>query len=340
MLDAMPMSKKHGSTTHSGQPYPHHNVSGQKQHLYGEARLSRWQDVDEPSRINCFDKRSGRGRNTYKQSLSRATVAYGLWSEDIEEKLGCIESDAGPAFDILTGQPNPVLTPTQREAVAQCCCTFWRRGGAWLAQQPRRLTPEVSTLIENIQSETGFSQEHKRVLIAEAAHLSEEPPARPFPLDLMVRTVVHMSWTVLCSQGRTFLTGDTPVLITPRNTIIARDTEVILPLSPVRVLVCDWGIHCYSLAIDVAPPRAVREVNRRIARSAVRRIYSSAPIDTAWIARLRSDHRRPRPLQSGRPIRVPARIRDAYVECVRRFPEVRAHENRCLISRILEHAEC
>ena len=178
----------------SGQPYPHHNASGQRQHLYGKARLRPWGDPGDRSRINCFDKQPGAGRPTYPQSLRYATVARGLWSGTTEEDLSGIENGANSAFDILSAEAHPTLTTAQREAIARCISSFWRRNRAWLARQPRLLAPEVARLLAEVRAAPDFPPKAKSIVEEEAANLLGTPPARPLPLDLMVRTFSHMSW--------------------------------------------------------------------------------------------------------------------------------------------------
>ena len=318
----------------SGQPYPHHNASGQRQHLYGKARLRPWGDPEERSRINCFDKQPGAGRLTYLQSLRYATVARGLWSAKTEEDLSRIENGANPAFDILTAEAHPILTTAQRGAIARCISSFWRRNSAWLVQQPGLLATEVARLLAEVRAAPDFTPEEKSIVEEEAANFLATPPARPLPLDLMVRTFSHMSWTVLCSRRGFFLTGDSPVIVSPEDVLISPDTELVMSISPVRALVCNWGIQLGQLSTFTASPGDVREVNRRIAQGAVRRIYSNAPLDPAWVRRLLRDSRPTRTIHPDQPTRIPSFIRDEYAVCVRQFPQLRTAENRQLIDSL------
>ena len=314
-----------------GQPYPHHNASGQRQHLYGKARLRPWRDLVDGSRINCFDKQPGAGRPTYPQSIRYATVARGLWSATTEEDLSRIENDANPAFDILSSDAHPTLTTGQRDALARCISSFWRRNRAWLARQPRLLATEAARLLAEIRAAPDFTPEEKSIIEEEAANLLETPPARPLPLDFMVRTFSHMSWTILCSRRGFFLTGDSPVIISPDDILISPRTELVMPISPERALVCNWGMHLGQLSTFAASPGAVREVNRRIAHGAVRRIYSNAPLDPAWVRRLLRDLRPTRTIHPDRSTRIPSFIRKEYAESVRQFPQFRTAETRKLL---------
>lgn len=286
------------------------------------------------SRINCFDKQPGAGPITYPQSLRYATVARGLWSATTEEDLSRIENDANPAFDVLSSKAHPKLTTTQRDTIARCISSFWRRNRAWLAQQPRLLATEVERLLAEVRAAPDFTPEEKSIIEEEAANLLETPPARPLPLDFMVHTFSHMSWTILWSRRGFFLTGDSPVIISPEDIIISRRTELVMPISPDRALVCNWGMHLGQLSTITASPGAVREVNRRIAQGAVRRIYSNAPIDPNWVYRLLRDRRPTRTIHPDQPTRIPGFIQEMYADSVRQFPQLRTAENRQLIDSL------
>ena len=165
------------------------------------------------------------------------------------------------------------------------------------------------------------------------------PPARPMPLDMITRAIAAMRWTVLCDPRAAFLTGDTPVGISPKGCLVAPTTELVFPLGPARALLCDWTGPPSAVAIETASPASVRDINRRVARAAVQRVYSNRPIDRQRIAALLSDRRPHRIVHRSRRSNVPARVARDFDHAVRDFHRRRIVEHLELVASLLAESQ-
>ena len=316
-------------------PYPHHNATGQKQHLYPYARLRPWEDPAHPACLQCCDKLRRRGPATYRQPMASATVARNVWSADTETQLSRIEGDASPVFERLLRESPPSLDDHERLAVALCICSLWRRGRRWLSQQPDRLSGEVESLVSELHATSGFALEQRRIIEDEANMLSATPPGRPMPLDLLARAIALMRWTVLCDPRAKFLTGDTPVTITPDDCLIAPTTELVLPLGPGRALLCDWTQPLSSTSVETATPKSVRDLNRRVAHAAVQRVYFNGLIDGSRMASLLADRRPYHAIHRFQTTHVPTVVTRGFDHVVRDFHRSQPAANRQLIAALL-----
>ena len=148
---------------------------------------------------------------------------------------------------------------------------LFRRGWQELAAQPQRLRSEVAQLTAMIHI-AGFSREALQALEEDIADLSKHPPGRPLPIRQISDVMAAMRWTVLRCPDPMFVNGDSPVQIVP-HVIVNSASEVTLPLSPERALICDWGFPRPSIAIRTATHAEVLEVNRRTASGAEQYIY-------------------------------------------------------------------
>ena len=316
-------------------PYPHHNVTGQRQHLNPYARLRPWEDPVHPAFLQCYDKLRRRGPATYRQPMASATVARDVWPADTETQLSKIESVANPVFERLLCEPQPHLENADRWAVALCICSLWRRGRAWLSKQPNRISREVESLVDEVRTASVLTPEQQCIVEDEANKLAATPPGRPLPLVLPTRAIALMRWTVLCNSRERFLTGDTPVTITPNGCLISPRTELVLPLGPCKALLCDWTRPLSSTSVEEATPKSVRDLNRRVAQAAVQRVYSNTRIDRKRMAKLLVDRRPYNTIHHRQAAHVPGVVTRDFGRIVRNFRRHQTNANRSFIADLL-----
>ena len=132
-----------------------------------------------------------------------------------------------------------------------------------------------------------------------------------------------------------FVNGDSPVQIVP-HVIIDPESEVTLPLSPTRVLICDWGFPRPPITIRVATDAEVLEVNRRTALGAEQYVYfANQPTDNTVRELLDGEPRRRILEDSGRRA-VPRKHRRNMERDARRLLRGRERENMELVERLRE----
>lgn len=252
--------------------YPRHNTTGQRQHTNPAARLRGWEAPESEGLIWCYRKQPGPGRRIYRQRIASATVLRAIWTEDEEHRSNSeVEQPAASGLEQLTETLQPSLRRHERQAVAGYMMALFRRGWQELAAQPQRLRPEVAQLTAMIHA-AEFSPEALHALQENIADLSKHPPGRPLPIPRVSDVMAAMRWTVLCCPDSLFVNGDSPVQIVP-HVIINPESEVTLPLSPTRTLICDWGFPRPSIAIRAATGAEVLMVNCRTASGAEQYVY-------------------------------------------------------------------
>ncbi len=313
--------------------YPQHNTTGQRQHTNPRARLRAWKAPESEGQVWCYSKQPRPERRIYRQTIASATVLRGIWTEEEEERSNTeVEQPAAPGLACLTDSLQPTLRKHDRQAVARYMMSMFRRGWQELTAQPKRLRPEVAQLRTMIHT-AGFSPEALHVLEAEIADLSECPPGRPLPIRRVADVMAAMRWTVLRCSDPMFVNGDSPVQIVP-HVIINPESEVTLPLSPTRVLICDWGFPRPPITIRVATDAEVLEVNRRTAMGAEQYVYfADRPTDNAVREFLDGGPRR-RILDDSDRRAVPRKHRRSMERDARRILSGRERENIELVEHL------
>lgn len=315
--------------------YPRHNTTGQRQHTNPRARLRAWEASEAEGQIWCYRKQSGPGRPIYLQTIASATVLHGIWTEEEEDRSNTeVEQPAASGLECLTDSLQPSLDRHDRQAVAGYMMSLFRRGWQELTAQRKRLQPEVEQLIAMIRT-AGFSSEALRVLEAEIAGLSEHPPGRPLPIRRVTEVMAAMRWAVLRCPDPIFVNSDSPVQIVP-HVIIDPESEVTLPLSPMRALVCDWGFPRPPITIRGATDAEVLEVNRRTASGTERYVYfANRPMENA-VRKLLDDGPRRRILDDGGRRAVPPKHRRNMERDARQILRGCKRENMELVERFRE----
>ncbi len=260
--------------------YPRHNTRGQRQHTNPKARLRLWEASGFAGDIWCYRKEPGPGDPIYRQKVATATVLYGIWSEDDEERLNReVEQPAEAGLAQLVGAEAPELSASQRQAVARYLLSLFRRGWQEIAAQPQRVQPEVRRMVEMVGA-SRLTAKAQHVIEEELEDVAKHPPGRPFPVDQVSEVLSAMRWTVLRCANPSFVTGDSPAQIVP-HVVVDRRCEVTLALSPTRALVCDWGIPQPWTSGRTATAEEILEVNRRTALGADSFVYfASRPSET------------------------------------------------------------
>ena len=260
-------------------------------------------------------------------------VLRSIWTEDEERRSNIeVEQPAAPGLKHLTESLHPNLSGDERQAVAGYMMSLFRRGWQELAAQPQRFRPEVAQLMARIQA-AGFSPEALRTLEENIADMSKHPPGRPLPIRRVSGVMAAMRWTVLRCPEPMFVTGDSPVQIVP-HVIVNSESEVTLPLSPMRALVCDWGFPRRPIAIREATGPEVLEVNRRTALGAEQYVYfADQPAENA-VRDLLDSERRPRLLDVDGCRAVPPKHCRKMERAVRRILRGRKKENSELVERL------
>ena len=315
--------------------YPRYNTTGQRQHTNPRAQLRAWEAPESEGEIWCYRKQPGPGRTIYRQTIASATVRRGIWTEE-EEQLSntAVEQPAASGLECLTELLQPSLLRHERQAVAGYMMSLFRRGWRELAALPQRLQPEVAQLRATIRS-AGFSPEALHALEAEIADHSRHPRGRPLPIRQVSDVMTAMRWTVLRCSDPMFVNSDSPVQIVP-YVIIDPESEVTLPLSPTRALICDWGFPRPPIAIRVATDAEVVEVNRRTASGAEQYVYfADRPTDTA-VRELLDGGPRPRILDDKGHRAVPQKHRRDMERHARRILRGRKRENMEFVEHLKE----
>ena len=315
--------------------YPRHKTTGQRQHTNPKARLRAWEAPDSEGYIWCYRIQPGPGRRVHRQTIASATVLRHVWTEDEEDRSNTeVEQPAASGLKQLTEDLQPTLRRHDRQAVAGYMMSLFRRGWRELAAQPQRLRSEVAQLKAMIHT-TGLSPEALHALEEEIADLSEHPPGRPLPIRQVSDVMAAMRWTVLRSSDPILVTGDSPVQIVP-HVIVNPESEVTLPLSPTRALICDWGFPRPSIAIRTATVAGVLELNRRTAMGAEQYIYfADRPTENA-VCELLGGRLRPRLLDDNRRRTVPRKHRWNLERNARQILCGRKRENLEFVERLRE----
>ena len=315
--------------------YPRHNTTGQRQHTNPRARLRRWEAPESNGLIWCYTKQPGPGRRIYRQTISSATVLRRIWTEDEEHRLNSeVEQPAASVLKQLTETLQPSLRRHERQAVARYVMSLFRRGWQELSAQPQRLQSEVARLKAMVRA-AGFSPEALHALEANIADLAKHPPGRPLPIHRVGDVLAAMRWTVLRCPDPMFINGDSPVQIVPQ-VIVNPDSELTLPLSPTRALICDWGVPRTSTAIRTATAAQVLEVNRRTIQGAERHIYFANRPAESELLELLDGGPRPRILDEKGARVVPRKHRRNMELDARRILRGREKENMELIEQLKE----
>ena len=315
--------------------YPRHNTTGQRQHTNPKARLRAWEAPESEGQIWCYRIQPGPGRRIHQQTIASATVLRHIWTEDEEDRSNTeVEQPAASGLKQLTKALHPNLRRHDRQAVAGYMMSLSRRGWQELAAQPQRLRSEVAQLEAMIHT-AEFSPEALHALEAEIANLSKHPPGRPLPIRQVSDVMAAMRWTVLSCSDPMFVNGDSPVQIVP-HVIVNPKSEVTLPLSPTRALICDWGFPRPLIAIRTATVGEVLEVNRRTALGAEQYIYfADRPAENA-VRELLDGGPRPRILDGKGRRAVPRKHRRNMERDARRVLRGRKRENMELVERLRE----
>ena len=212
--------------------------------------------------------------------------------------------------------------------------SLFRRGWQELSAQPQRLQSEVARLKAMVRA-AGFSPEALHALEANIADLAKHPPGRPLPIHRVGDVLAAMRWTVLRCPDPMFINGDSPVQIVPQ-VIVNPDSELTLPLSPTRALICDWGVPRTSTAIRTATAAQVLEVNRRTIQGAERHIYFANRPAESELLELLDGGPRPRILDEKGARVVPRKHRRNMELDARRILRGREKENMELIEQLKE----
>ena len=318
--------------------YPRHNAAGQRQHTNPKALLRGWEASEPPGLVWCYAKLRNSGRRISRQPLASATVLRNIWTEDDEHRSNTeVEQPAASGLKRLTEAFRPTLRSHERQALARYMMSLFRRGWQELAAQPQRLRAEVPRL-EAMLHTSGFSSADLHALQDHIEELSSHPPGRPLPIREISDVMEAMRWTVLRCPAPVFVTGDSPVQILP-HVLIDPESEVTLPLSPTRALICDWGFPRPSLAIRRATSAEVLEVNRRTALGAEQYIYFAAKPAENALGNLLDGSSCPRILDANRSRVVPGKHRRAMQRQARRILLGRERENENLVKSLRELAE-
>ena len=315
--------------------YPRQNTTGQRQHTNPRARLRAWEVPESEGQIWCYRKQPGPGRPIYRQTIASATVLRSIWTEEEEDRSNTeVEQPAASGLECLTELLQPSLRRHERQAVAGYMMSLFRRGWQELTAQPKRLRSEVAQLRAKIHT-AGFSPEALDALEAEITDLSRHPPGRPLPIRQVSEVMTAMRWTVLRCPASMFVNGDSPVQIVP-HVIIDPESEVTLPLSPTRALICDWGFPRPPITIRVATDTEVFEVNRRTASGAEQYVYfADRPTDNA-VRELLDGGPRPRILDDKGRRAVPRKHCRDMERHAQRILRGRKRENMELVERLRE----
>ena len=315
--------------------YPRHNTTGQRQHTNPRARLRGWEAPESKGQIWCYRKQPGPGWRILPQRTKSATVVRDIWTEDDEKRANSeVEQPAAPGLKHLTESLQPSLRRHERQAVAGYMMSLFRRGWRELAAQPKRLQSEVARLRASINA-AEFSPELWHYLDEDIADLSKHPPGRPLPIRQVSEVMTAMRWTVLRCPDSMFVNGDSPVQIVP-HVIIDPESEVTLPLSPTRALICDWGFPRPPITIRVATDAEVLEVNRRTTSGAEQYVYfADRPTENA-VRELLDGGPRPRILDDKGRRAVPRKHRRDMERHAQRILRGRKRENMELVERLRE----
>ena len=319
--------------------YPRHNTTGQRQHTNPRARLREWKARESEGQIWCYKKNPGPGQRIHRQTIASATVLRQIWTDEQEDRSNSeVEQPAASGLKQLTKALQPSLGRHDRQAVAGYMMSLFRRGWRELAAQPQRLRSEVAQLRAMIHT-GGFSSEALYALEADIADLSKHPPGRPLPIRQVSDVMAAMRWTVLLCSDPKFVNSDSPVQMVP-HVIVNPESEVTLPISPTRALICDWGFPRQSIAIRTATNREVLEVNCRTALGAEQYIYfADRPAENA-VRELLNGKPRPRILDDMGRRAVPRKHRRNMERGARRILRGQKRENMDMIKclRALEAA--
>ena len=140
---------------------------------------------------------------------------------------------------------------------------------------------------------------------------------------------------MLCCTDPMFVNGDSPVQMVPHG-IINPESEVTLPLSPTRALICDWGFPRPPITIRVATDAEVHEVNRRTVSGAEQYVYFADRPTNSVVREFLDSGSRPRILDDNGRRSVPRKHRRDLERHARRFRRERKRKNVELVERLIE----
>ena len=233
--------------------------------------------------------------------VSVATIANErrFYSPDVEAKLASlVENPANVAIDKL--RQGAAINADDREHLAIYIATMIKRV-PHSRHMARRLMPQaladtveaLKELISRAASENGLDATvaAKRLAEADAAAESFErsPPPEvierirtPWPTEEMVQLVFGMTWRFVTTAGPSFfLTSDNPAFLFEGFGLGRPEAEFTFPISSALALHGSWQVGPSDTVITTNQ-RIVKELNRRIARTATRFLYYHKRED--WVA--------------------------------------------------------
>jgi hypothetical protein len=243
-----------------------------------------------------YDKQRGQFNR-----VSVATIANErrFYSPDVEAKLASlVENPANAAIDKL--RHGTTIDAADREHLALYIATMIKRvpRSRQLATDlmPQALADTVNALKELISRATsenrldaGVAARRLAETDAAAERFMQSPPPEvieqiriPWPTPEMVALVFGMTWRFVTTVGPSyFLTSDNPAFIFEGLGLAGPGAELTFPISTKLALHGSWQPGPSDTLITT-DQKTVKELNRRIARTATRFLYYHERQD--WIA--------------------------------------------------------
>jgi hypothetical protein len=258
-------------------------------HFVPQAYLRAFEDPLQPGMIWVYPRSAG----PRIASIEKVAQSSGFYDPSDEADLNAIvERPAFPLLDRLrTGE---AITRDEKHVVAVYVATMVHRVPRNQARgedvMPKALADAAARVLEYVRQladARGLTPERRNYLLQQvdsarevvAADLSPQVQAQlrsPWPSSAVVEAVFGMTWRVLlASSPEAFITSDNPAVFFASRGLGNPDSEVILPLSPLR---CLHGCRQPSAGGDLSfltpEKEIIREMNRRVAREATSVILS------------------------------------------------------------------
>ena len=274
-------------------------------HFVPQRYLGRFAIVDEPKQIQFYDKKS---KHFTKAAIERVAQQADFYDEATEKQLNeQVERPGNCVFDKLISDQR--IDARERIHAAVYIATMYAR----VPQRRHEIAKAVPSVAEKVLGELTDAIndwmktnpdprliEQRLKEMEEVSRKVRADPIKGAVVDLIrspwasqrvIGTIASMCWRIgRASAPHFFITSDNPVHFFKGLGLANARSELTFPISADLALYASWRGHIGSTLAFKAPPRLVKECNRRVAFEATRFVFSRTP--ESWIATI-ANKRRP-----------------------------------------------
>lgn len=259
-------------------------------HFVPQRYLRRFAVKEEPDQVWMYDKRS---KVFTKASIAKVAQQSDFYDEATEKQLNeIVERPGNLLFDrLISGQR---IGAPERISLAVYIATMYAR----VPQRRAEITKMVPSAAEGVLGELTAAMtdwmetnpdprlvEQRLKEMEEVSRNVRADPLRGPIVDLIrspwaskriIGTIASMCWRIgRAPESTFFLTSDNPVHFFKALGLRNARSELVFPISADFALYASWRGQIGATLVFDAPPRLVKECNRRSAFGATRFVFSA-----------------------------------------------------------------